>query len=869
MQREGAGGGGVAGLTGGDDNLPLLLLGREALNRAMDGDTVVVEILPSSQWRKPSTVLAGQGATAGDDDEAERSMAGSGGAGEGSDAARLSKGSKLSPLQEALAAIEKGGKRGGGSSGGGGLEPTARVVAIAARAWRPLCGSLEPLAVDATAAAGNGEKEPPPSSPAAAAAGSAAASSTTHVESVLFVPWDARFPRIRIETRQRASLANKRLLVTLDDWPAGSKYPRGHYTRTLGVIGERDAENAVIAHEFDIAIREFSPAVMACLPPPNYVLSAAEAAGELSRGGRVDLRGLTGLCSIDPPGCKDIDDALHALDLPAENSRRRVQVGVHIADVGHFVKQGSAIDVEAALRANTTYLVEKRLDMLPGLLTADLCSLKSGVDRLAFSVTWEFEHIGDAGSGVGGGQVQQQQQQDMQVEEEGQGQGAVASSAAAAAAASGGDPAALDEAAIRAAAARESTGAPPTAFPSSLSPADAWRVIPGRTQFFKSIIHSRASLTYAAAQAFLDAEKAQGGSSSSSSSSSTSSPSSSPARTPVATSVCLLASIARSLRASRLASGALALSSPEVKFLLDSETHDPLDVSSYVTHETNSTVEEFMLLGNCAVAARVTESFPRVALLRRHPAPPPSNFQTLIAAAAAAGVALDCASNRALARSLEAAEGAPPPAAAAAGLRPHTPKLLRILATRCMMQATYFPSGTLPPPAYAHYGLACPLYTHFTSPIRRYADVIVHRLLAAAIGLEALPAAYTERGALSALADNCNRRHLASQLAGRASAALHTHLFFRGRCVVDRGYVLRLKANGCVVLVPRFGLESMVLLGKREDGSARQLAFSAEEQVLREVGGGEGGGAFACASLTRSRWRCSSRKGPRGERSSL
>jgi exoribonuclease R len=94
------------------------------------------------------------------------------------------------------------------------------------------------------------------------------------------------------------------------------------------------------------------------------------------------------------------------------------------------------------------------------------------------------------------------------------------------------------------------------------------------------------------------------------------------AATPVARAVKLLASVARCMRRQRVAAGALALSSPEVKFLLDSETHDPTDVSAYETRETNSTVEEFMLMANCAVAERVTAAFPRCALLRRHPAPP-------------------------------------------------------------------------------------------------------------------------------------------------------------------------------------------------------------------------------------------------------
>ena len=92
------------------------------------------------------------------------------------------------------------------------------------------------------------------------------------------------------------------------------------------------------------------------------------------------------VASIDPPGCKDIDDALHCRELENGN----LEVGVHIADVTHFVRAGSEIDKEAARRCTTVYLVEKRTDMLPGLLTENLCSLRSKVDRLAFSVLWEI-----------------------------------------------------------------------------------------------------------------------------------------------------------------------------------------------------------------------------------------------------------------------------------------------------------------------------------------------------------------------------------------------------------------------------------------------------------------------------------------------
>ena len=105
---------------------------------------------------------------------------------------------------------------------------------------------------------------------------------------------------------------------------------------------------------------------------------------------RKDLRHLP-ICSIDPPGCKDIDDALHCERLPNGN----YQLGVHIADVTHFVKDDTPLDREAAKRSTSTYLVTERLDMLPSVLTTDLCSLRGNVDRYAFSVIWEVDEKGN------------------------------------------------------------------------------------------------------------------------------------------------------------------------------------------------------------------------------------------------------------------------------------------------------------------------------------------------------------------------------------------------------------------------------------------------------------------------------------------
>ena len=217
------------------------------------------------------------------------------------------------------------------------------------------------------------------------------------------------------------------------------------------------------------------------------------------------------------------------------------------------------------------------------------------------------------------------------------------------------------------------------------------------------------------------------------------------------------------------------------------------------------------LLANMAVARRTADVFPRYALLRRHPAPPRQQFDFLLAAASSVGVNIRTESSKALAGSLDAA--------VVAG-NPYFNRLLRILATRCMAQAVYFSSGEVAPEDYMHYGLAASIYTHFTSPIRRYADVIVHRLLAAAIGVDPLPAEYEDRAGMRALCDNLNRRHLMAALAGRASGSLHTNIFFKDRIVMERGLVMRLKANGAVVLVPRFGLEAVIVLG-RGDGATQ------------------------------------------------
>ena len=244
---------------------------------------------------------------------------------------------------------------------------------------------------------------------------------------------------------------------------------------------------------------------------------------------------------------------------------------------------------------------------------------------------------------------------------------------------------------------------------------------------------------------------------------------------------------------------ALVLASPEIRFQVDSETHEPLEVEIKQVRDTNSMVEEFMLLANTTVAEHIAQEFPECAMLRRHPEPPPSNFEPLIKAASYQGFEIKTDSGLELADSLDKCVKAE---------NPYFNTMIRILTTRCMMQAVYFISGTVQKDQFFHYGLAAPIYTHFTSPIRRwvcvhcfiyllliiitkflarYSDIIVHRLLAASIGADSTYAQLLEKKSNEELCQNLNYRHKMAQYAGRASVALNTHLFFKGKTQDEKG----------------------------------------------------------------------------------
>lgn len=642
----------------------IIIYGRTNMNRAFDGDVVAVELLSRDQWHEEKSLII---ADEEDEEEDVHLVPGS-----ADDAPRTT-------------SVVEGPN---GDSNSSSPRAAGRVVGIIKRNWHSYCGSLDPMPMPA----GSGG-----------------------VAYALFVSKDRRIPKIRIQTRQLENLLDKRIVVAVDSWDRMSRYPSGHYVRSIGEIGDRDTESEVVLIENDINSRPFSSQVMACLPPLPWSVSPADVANPI----RQDLRHLN-VFSVDPPGCKDIDDALHCTALPNGN----FEVGIHIADVTNFVHPGTALDDEAAQRGTSVYLVERRIDMLPKPLTEDVCSLRADVERLAFSVILEMTPEADIIS----------------------------------------------------------------------------------SHYTKSIIKSSAALSYVEAQARMDDSRLMD---------------------QVTRDLRNMNALAKKMRLRRIERGALTLASAEVKFQIDTETHDPLDIGMYQIREANQMVEEFMLAANVSVAQKILKHFPLCSLLRRHPTPTKEMLEPLIRTAVAVGIDLDVSSSKALADSLDRALGDDP----------YFNKLIRILATRCMTQAVYFYSGDLSPPEYHHYGLAAPLYTHFTSPIRRYADVIVHRLLAASLGICKLPALFHDRPKLTTISDNLNYRHRNAQMAGRASVELHTLIYFRKRPTDTEARIVKIRSNGFIVFVPKFGIEGPVYLSAKGEKQSGDWFVDEQEQKIKKMDG--------------------------------
>lgn len=403
-----------------------------------------------------------------------------------------------------------------------------------------------------------------------------------------------------------------KVVVRILDWDARAKNPRGEVIDVLGKSGENSTEMHAILAEFGLPYKY----------PEEVERAAEELSGEIiseELAQREDFRGVL-TCTIDPRDAKDFDDALSFRPL----SGNRYEVGVHIADVSHYVQPGGIIDDEAYRRATSVYLVDRTIPMLPERLSNFLCSLRPDEDKYAYSCIFTLD-------------------------------------------------------------------------------AEAQFV---SARIARTVIRSTRRFSYEEAQEIIDTGQGDH-----------------------AEAILTLHQLAQKLRARRFEKGSIAFDRPEVRFELD-EDGKPIAVHIKESKPAHQLIEEFMLLANRTVAERISDASrqditpalhlkkrtPPTFVYRIHEAPDEEKLRNLSDFVARMGYKLRTeggaeAVTQSLNKLLNDIKGKP------------EENMISMLAIRSMAKARYTTAHI------GHYGLGFESYTHFTSPIRRYPDLMVHRLL--------------------------------------------------------------------------------------------------------------------------------------------
>ena len=500
--------------------------------------------------------------------------------------------------------------------------------------------------------------------------------------------------------RELTARSGMKVAAVVDDWPRHETTPRGHIVDVLGEPGENDTEMHAILAEYALPYR-FEPEVA------NAADRISEEIGPEDLKGREDFRKVLTF-TIDPADAKDFDDALSFRRLEGGN----YEVGVHIADVTHYVQPGSVVDKEAQERGTSVYLVDRTVPMLPEKLCNKLCSLRPQEEKLTFSAVFEITPLG--------------------------------------------------------------------------------RIVSQR--FGKTVIYSDFRFAYEEAQAIIEAGPgvAHEG-----------------VPADVADAVLVLHSLAGKLRKKRFASGAISFDRPEMKVEVDDKGR-PVNVYQKVSKEANWLIEEFMLLANRTVAEFVATGCKGVGdapvkggrrqaktfVYRVHDEPNQEKIEALRNFIGNFGYRMGPTGNgKEISKELNSLFAA----------AKDTPEYnaIELLSLRTMAKARYDTENL------GHYGLAFKYYTHFTSPIRRYPDMLVHRLLSR----------YLEGGESAAkdlydkLCRHASEREIVAAEAERASIKYKLVEFMQDKVgSVFGGHVSGLTEWGMYVEVEPTMIEGMVPL---------------------------------------------------------